>query len=181
MVKTLSNLLRAGKVQRYHACEIAPQSLAAHQWGVAAIILWLYDPHMPGVALLRAALLHDVPELFTGDLPRPVKVANKVLNDELERIEQDIWGSTTFNDDKLDPLVRLTDRERDELGFADLMELVYYCVGQHRTCGNLDAASMARRVLDRMLPTPFPFTSTGSRQRGMVEWMSNTLHSQMKD
>lgn len=59
------------------ACGVSePESVAAHIHGVALIALWIADHHGGPVdveRVLRIALLHDVGEAMTTDLPWPVK------------------------------------------------------------------------------------------------------------
>jgi len=53
-----------------------PESVAAHSYGVAVVAMWLADHVEASVdveRVLRIALLHDVGEAVTTDLPRPVK------------------------------------------------------------------------------------------------------------
>lgn len=53
-----------------------PESVAAHSYGVAVVAMWLADHVEASVdveQVLRIALLHDVGEAVTTDLPRPVK------------------------------------------------------------------------------------------------------------
>ena len=39
-------------------------------------------------AVAAAALYHDAPEIFTGDLPTPVKYANSAIRDAYKAVEQ---------------------------------------------------------------------------------------------
>jgi putative hydrolase of HD superfamily len=55
---------------------VQPESIAAHLYGVAVGALWIADTIEEQVdveRLLRIALLHDLGEALTSDLPRPVK------------------------------------------------------------------------------------------------------------
>ena len=82
----LFNMIRGGAIKRYHTLEIiGEQSVASHSWGVAMILQYL-DPNVSKEAILRA-LTHDVAELFTGDVPAPVKWDNPDLVEVLKRIE----------------------------------------------------------------------------------------------
>ena len=90
-------LLRANSVQRFSMSPMTrDQTIAAHQWDVAMIFLWLSrfirDPDavrqdQNGGWLLTGILLalsHDMGEVFTGDAPAPFKRAYKlVIDDEL--------------------------------------------------------------------------------------------------
>ena len=79
----LFNMIRGGAIKRYHTLEtIGEQSVASHSWGVAMILQYL-EPNVSKEAILRA-LTHDVAELFTGDIPAPVKWANPDLVEVLK-------------------------------------------------------------------------------------------------
>ena len=120
----LFNMIRGGAIKRYHTLEtIGEQSVASHSWGVAMILQYL-EPNVSKEAILRA-LTHDVAELFTGDIPAPVKWANPDLVEVLKRIE-DKYESDIGIGFKLSP-------EETALGKqADMFELLVFCVRQRR-------------------------------------------------
>jgi hypothetical protein len=61
-----------GSVQRCHTVRHAGSySNAEHSWGVAMLLLQLYPEHSR--RLLAVALVHDIPEAVTGDVPATVK------------------------------------------------------------------------------------------------------------
>ena len=66
---------RAGKVNRIHTEPgIHQENLAEHSHGVAMCLILLHpNPHGN---LLKAALLHDLGEFKTGDIPSPAKKAS---------------------------------------------------------------------------------------------------------
>lgn len=107
----------AGAVERFHTRRaIRRQTVGEHSWGVAMVVLAICDP---SANLLKAALLHDVPELATGDIPAPFKWAYPAINDLLGQAEDDIsanWGVS----------VELTDDELHILKWADMFELCLY-------------------------------------------------------
>lgn len=70
------NTLDAGQVQRFHsAVHVNPkQSVAEHSWGVAVIAMALCRSNRVDTRIaLEHAILHDTPELYTGDIPFQVK------------------------------------------------------------------------------------------------------------
>ena len=88
------------------------------------MILQYLNPNVSKEAILRA-LTHDVAELFTGDVPAPVKWANTDLVEVLKRIE-DKYESDIGIGYKLSP-------EETALGKqADMFELLVFCVRQRR-------------------------------------------------
>jgi 5'-deoxynucleotidase YfbR-like HD superfamily hydrolase len=59
-----------GKVERCHGiAHHGTYSNAAHQWGVAMLMHYLWPDDFPRLAL--ACLSHDVPEAWFGDIPAP--------------------------------------------------------------------------------------------------------------
>lgn len=83
------DILALGSVTRWHTLRTArAQTLAEHKARVALLAVWL--GHRLPVALgamdelevLRAALLHDMPETQLGDLPNPAKqIVNEYLGE----------------------------------------------------------------------------------------------------
>lgn len=107
----------AGMIERFHTCRTTRrQTVGEHSWGVAMVLMHICDP---SVNLLKAAMLHDVPELVTGDIPAPAKWACRPLAEALNQFEDDIcigWGIA----------VELTDDEHNLLKWADMFELCLY-------------------------------------------------------
>jgi 5'-deoxynucleotidase YfbR-like HD superfamily hydrolase len=70
LVDRLMFCYNAGQVRRWHARThvIREETIAAHTWNVVMIILLLHPN--PGKQLILAAMVHDVPEYVTGDIPR---------------------------------------------------------------------------------------------------------------
>jgi putative hydrolase of HD superfamily len=68
---------------------VQPESIAAHAYGVAVVALWIADTIDESVdteQVLRIALLHDLGEALTTDLPRPVK--RLIGNEAVHRAEE---------------------------------------------------------------------------------------------
>ena len=126
--RTLTTL-RAGGVRRWHAApEIAQQTDAAHAWGVAVIVIGLCEGLTAPATLdtlVRAALLHDAAELFTGDIPRTVKHARDDLNAILGRIERDAYDRYLLR------MPMLSDMQRAVLALADYLEAYLWARGTH--------------------------------------------------
>ena len=120
----LFNMIRGGAIKRYHTLEIiGEQSVATHSWGVA-IILQFLEPNVSKQAILRA-LTHDVAELFTGDVPAPVKWDNPDLVEVLKRID-DKYESEIGIEYELTPQEIALGKQ------ADMFELLVFCVRQRR-------------------------------------------------
>lgn len=72
VAKNLIEARLGGKVERCHNIpHHGSYSNAAHQWGVAMLLFFLFPEHF--ARLVIYALTHDVPEGWVGDLPSPVK------------------------------------------------------------------------------------------------------------
>lgn len=126
-MSSLDERLSAGLISRYHTVDCPrKQSVAEHSWGVAVILMEIVPTQYIGdYALLRAALVHDMAELHTGDVPAHVKWANPTLKAELDRIETKVEQEMGVEID-LDP------GRYQLLKVADLLELVYHAVRQLR-------------------------------------------------
>ncbi len=98
---TLADLARSGHVTRWHSVRTQrEQNLAEHHYMVSRISNTLakeiLKDDIDAEGLLQItdyALLHDTPELLTGDLPSPLKLHIDQIcgeNNPLEQIEQKI-------------------------------------------------------------------------------------------
>ena len=71
--KQLLCIRRGGEVRRFHTHRrIKEENVAEHSFGVAWI-LWLITEGQCSAALLMEALVHDLAEQETGDIPAPFK------------------------------------------------------------------------------------------------------------
>src|SRR5262245_13906419 len=103
----LFDIYESGAVRRYHAKRaVVHQTVADHCWGVCVILMWLYYPDLPPNKKLQRALMHDAPELITGDIPAPAKWRSPELKTALAKLEQQVseeLGLPVFDYD--DPLL----------------------------------------------------------------------------
>jgi len=132
-----STLRNAGYVRRYHTVQtIGHQTVAEHSFNVAMILLDLTNGKAHA-DLLKAALYHDLPEVFTGDIPATAKWASPSLVQSLKLLE-DVFDSD-YN-----LVVNLSEDDKKLLKFADMAELVMYSLDQLRL-GNRNMISIAER------------------------------------
>ena len=61
----LKHLKRQGWVLAGHP---APESVAAHSWGLCLLILKLAPPNIDVLKALKLAIVHDLPEVIAGDI-----------------------------------------------------------------------------------------------------------------
>jgi 5'-deoxynucleotidase YfbR-like HD superfamily hydrolase len=125
----------ASQITRWHTKRtLRTQSIAEHTFGVVSILTTIH----PGASshLLMAALVHDLAELETGDVPAPVKWANPKLKDALTEIEDRFHARTSSH-------YKLTPKEEHMLKWADMMELVLWCI-EEVDMGNQGMGNTAR-------------------------------------
>ena len=73
---SIQDTLRAQGVNRWHIVETSrPQSVAEHSFNVAMIAMELayLIPSLSKPDVMAAALMHDIDEVVTGDIPTPTK------------------------------------------------------------------------------------------------------------
>lgn len=141
----LDRYRRGGTVRRYHTHRLLrPPNNAEHSWGVALIAREVYRRtygNEPPEELLVAALLHDVPEYDTGDMPAWVKRAEPDLREKLGQAEAHVirrLGIATPPDWAV-PLLK----------FADDLEHVWTCLDERRA-GNVDVEVLAAHGVNRI-------------------------------
>lgn len=88
----LADLPRTGWLLRGVSAPV--ESLADHSWGVAMVAMFLVDmiradgETIDGERVLRMAILHDIAEARTGDVPMPNKTPE--MSEALHRLEETI-------------------------------------------------------------------------------------------
>lgn len=118
-MRTLLNLYQAGAVKRWHTkLTIKEQDVAAHSWGVAMVLRYIYPEANADV--LMAALTHDLHESEAGDIPYPFKRNNPDVAAAYSRQEAQFEEANEIN-------VPLLPFERKLLKWCDMMELALWC------------------------------------------------------
>lgn len=113
----ITELRRGMNVKRFHAEErIREESVGHHSANVCCIILRLCPD--ASRALLITALLHDVAEGHTGDIPYPTKQASLNIREGLKIMEYEWLIANKI------PNPGLTEDEAQLLKLADMMDLV---------------------------------------------------------
>ncbi len=82
----------AGAVARWHTMPQVggPLTVNAHSWGVAVFILTFHDG-VPSLNLIKAALLHDAHERWSGDTPSPARRAIPLLQQGENEAQARFW------------------------------------------------------------------------------------------
>lgn len=126
-------LRECAAVKRYHTERVAGDTVASHSYGVALLILEIFPSAelRTMCCLLKAALLHDIPERQIGDVPYFSKRLDGGFRDYVHTLEEAAV-------DDLDVYVCLTERERVLLKTADLLEMCFFAYEQRRL-GNKNA------------------------------------------
>ncbi len=117
-----------------------PESVAAHSYGVAVVAMWLADHVEASVdveRVLRIALLHDVGEAVTTDLPRPVKaLLGRDAVDEAElRAAQAVVGGAEDWGSQVEDYQQQASPEARLVKAADRIQMLAKSLqydGQHR-------------------------------------------------
>lgn len=130
-LEILVNTLRAGRVRRWHTDDKAPQSVGEHTFGVMCVLLYLlresgdYTPENAAevAALFVGALCHDTAELFTGDIPAPVRSRLENVA-EFAAIDAEARGKV-FS-------AQLTSRQRRLVFYADKLEAMIFAIESKR-------------------------------------------------
>ena len=122
----------AGKVTRYHTwTPINKQSVGEHTYGVLQIVRAIYPE--ASIDLIYATVDHDVAELHTGDIPYHTK-RYKDIGKQITEIEQGFH-----------PSIQLEDVEFKILKWADMMELMLFCLYESHM-GNQSMKVLARKA-----------------------------------
>lgn len=109
-IEKLENTLRAGSVRRWHTTpEVRPQNVAAHSWGVAIICMYVGNGDFCGGHAAANALIHDIAELFTGDIPAPFRA--KIENAEVfKAAEAEVSGKLFMYRPDMPPITKIADK-----------------------------------------------------------------------
>lgn len=110
------------RVNRYHTHGlIRPPSVDQHQWGVAVIALYL-EPELSRNALIKA-LVHDLGEYDTGDVPAFVKRSNPELRKQLKEVEFKV-------ERRIGTDFVVTEIEERIIKLADLFDHIWTCLDE---------------------------------------------------
>jgi 5'-deoxynucleotidase YfbR-like HD superfamily hydrolase len=144
----LRNVLASGDVQRYHNAPVErKQLLSSHMWEVGIILQHIYPKCSKD--LLFYAMTHDCEELFTGDIPAPVKVEHPEVRSVLVQIEEQV----RYNRLELDRPVYSIE-ERLAVKYADILSGIYHCAQEIKR-GNTLAIPVRDAFLDYISRLPY--------------------------
>lgn len=138
MKTALNFVLNGAEVVRYHTVHtLQRETVGHHSHGVACLALVL-DPDASR-ELLMAALLHDLAEQHTGDIPSPAK-REYGIGEQVDRLERRLIGEAGL------VYPRLTEHDALTLKLADIAHGALFCV-REMSLGN----RRLRAVYDRYM------------------------------
>jgi hypothetical protein len=143
----------AGAVERCHGIRHhGSYPVSSHSWGVAMLIWYIWPERF--LTLVVHALAHDIPELWTGDIPSPT-IRELRVDEKIAEMETAIFTrlrlpnySTALQGDDLAALL-----------FCDRLEFLLWAHDQ-RELGNRrverSITTVTRYLQDSMASTPAP-------------------------
>lgn len=120
------DILRWGSdVRRFHTIpQAGDQSVGHHTMNMVGLLYIVYHPALPPPELIRAVLVHDLPEYYIGDIPADAK--HRLPSNSLRYAENCALDGTIWED----PSVGINYIEAMIAKFCDILELVQYLDGR---------------------------------------------------
>lgn len=160
--ESLGIVLAAGNVIRCHTVPcLKQQTIGQHTWRAVVLLHWLYDPHYPPPYLTYELLMHDVPEVYTGDTPGHVKAEHAPLKEYLEHMEREF---NTKHGLKRPNALCLTQHEKWVLELCDRADLTLYA---------LDELEMGNRFMTEVAHNAYVMTVAVARALSEVQYFTN--------
>jgi 5'-deoxynucleotidase YfbR-like HD superfamily hydrolase len=155
MKERLDFFAAGADVLRYHTVRTLAQETVGHHSHQVALLCTLIDPNASR-ELLMAALMHDLAEQVTGDIPSPAK-RQFGISDQVSAMEAKIMRSVGID------FPMLTMEEARVLKLADLAQGALFCA-RELALGN----SRMRPVFDRYYSYAYDMVLVG-RERILFE------------
>lgn len=138
---------RSGSVTRYHTWpRIKEQTVAEHSWNVQRILLSIY-PEAPRHLIVHA-MVHDLGEVYTGDIPFPVKLRNPELKKIMDDMETSAHLRMCFTWGVPAP-IQLSELDKKIFKCADYIEMWEWAMDE-LSLGNRMAEPVFHRCLDEI-------------------------------
>lgn len=110
---------RGMEISRWHTCQpVFQETVGHHTANVALLVHYLTDGEA-SKELLYSALIHDIGEFYTGDLPAPAKRDNPELATRIHDLDYAYLGQQNIEA----PL--LPESEKNLLRAADILDLIF--------------------------------------------------------
>lgn len=128
-----------GKVERCHSIpHQGTYSNAAHSWGVAMLMWYLFPEDFPRLAIY--CITHDVPEGWVGDVPATVMRYSPSVKAELSQLERLLADDLGFPFEG-----DMSPEDHAKLKACDRLELYLWCCEQ-LALGNIHAREPFREL-----------------------------------
>jgi 5'-deoxynucleotidase YfbR-like HD superfamily hydrolase len=138
MKTTLEFILAGAAVKRYHTVTtLMTETVGHHSHGVALLCM-LLDPN-PSRGLILAALLHDLAEHQTGDIPSPAK-HKYGIGDQVSELEDKLLREAGLGMPQLHP------EDNRILKLADVAQGALFCI-KEMSLGNSNMRSIFNRYV----------------------------------
>lgn len=150
----LNALIRGSAVKRFHTVStITTETVGEHSHSVAMLALIITD-RQASAALLAAALVHDLAEYMTGDIPAPLKrlVSDRTRVD-LKDFEANILVGAGL-------CVWLNDEDKRILKCCDILSGLLFCAKEFRL-GNTGVLEIACNFSDYYEELVIPVSHAG--------------------
>ncbi|MEC7985897.1 MAG: HD domain-containing protein [Myxococcota bacterium] len=142
---TLKSLKRAGWVR---AGVSNPESVAAHSWGMALLVIQLAPPHIDIAKALKMALIHDLPEVIVGDITPHDGVSKQVKHAQEYEAAQRL-----FSDELLSLWLEYTRKESPEAQFVSHLDKLDMGFQAHIYSSDIDASEFMDSALRDLPPS----------------------------
>lgn len=165
--EALSVFRCGGAVKRYHTIPtITTDTVASHSYGVACFcyMLWEWGAGYEFDSVLLAALFHDIPEQYTGDIPAPVKRGTSVF----QYVEAQFLKQVGLDE----VLSNLSERGKRTLKIADMLDGLSFCV-QELTMGNRAVIPVADNYISYLVDKSLQPHS--QREAAVIEVVTNAF------
>ena len=138
-----------GRVERCHGiAHHGSYSNAAHSWGVAMLMWYLWPEDFPRLAIF--CLSHDVPEAWVGDIPAPTMRYVPGLKEKLADIEDDLNKQCGLPGEH-----ELSEDDHAKMKACDRLDFYLWCRDQE-SMGNKFAAEALKEIERYFKEVPLP-------------------------
>ena len=139
MKDLLSFFIKGSEVVRYHTVYTLQRETVGHHSHGVAMLCFILHQGPPRAALLKAALLHDLAEHVTGDIPSPAKRLYGI-GGQVSSVESELLQDVGFG------LPQLTLYEGRILKLADIAQGALFCAREVQL-GNREMRTVLGRYL----------------------------------
>lgn len=132
---------KANHVRRLHTVRVIhEETVGEHTANIIAAVME-FTHFKPSANLLMSAAMHDLAEVYTGDVPANVKKEYPAVKEALDRAESDWLKRMEFPN----IFLKLTNEERLILKFCDAFDLLQKCLIE-TAMGNSTILPITKRI-----------------------------------